>query len=81
MSRLWDETVGPSGVGLMARNSEQEMRTDGGGELVECLHCGGSGEEPFSDGEECRVCLGMEDVPEKLNRKYYETIEEVLDDG
>lgn len=47
----------------------------------DCLHCGGTGEEPFSDGETCGICLGERAVPEQVNRDYYETVSAALSDS
>lgn len=47
---------------------------------MNCLHCTGTGVEPFSD-EDCTVCLGEGDVPAEMNREYYDRIQESLDDG
>lgn len=46
----------------------------------DCLHCGGSGVEPFSDDEKCAICLGEQTIPAEMNREYYEAVREALDD-
>lgn len=50
-------------------------------EVNRCLHCGGSGVEPFTDDEDCRICLGEQTIPEAMNRQYYEKVLEALGDA
>ena len=49
-------------------------------QMNRCLHCAGTGTEPFSDDEDCQICLGEGGIPEEINRQYYEKISEVLDE-
>lgn len=47
---------------------------------MRCLHCAGTGREPFSD-ETCSLCLGEQELPAEINREYYDQIMTVLDDS
>ena len=46
---------------------------------MKCLHCHGSGTEPFTDDEKCGICLGERTVPEEMNEMYYERVMAALD--
>lgn len=45
-----------------------------------CLHCAGTGTEPFSDSETCQICLGEQSIPQAMNREYYERIQPALEE-